>query len=155
MCPEGWIPYNDTCYQFNMGVSQKLSWAEAKEACNAIGDFASLVKINSQSEQDFVNKRIQLTTSLNVWIGLNDIKNENVFRWSADHSELDSTAYKIWANGKPSENMDDRDCVAILSLRKDGAWSVQNCTEKRNYICMRHRGKYFFITTIILVETER
>jgi hypothetical protein len=33
-----------------MGVSQKLSWAEAKEACNAIGDFASLVKINSQSE---------------------------------------------------------------------------------------------------------
>ncbi len=143
MCPEGWIPYNDTCFQFNFDISQKLTWADAAAACNAIGNFASLVKISSQSEQDFLNKQIQLTSSADTWIGLNDIRNENVFRWSADNSVLDNMRYQIWANGKPSENKDNRDCVMILSVRNDGAWSVRNCSEKQNFVCMRHRGKHF------------
>ncbi|CAB4014245.1 Hypothetical predicted protein, partial [Paramuricea clavata] len=145
MCPEGWIAYNDSCYQFNMDISQKMTWAEAEAACNAIGNFASLVKINSQSEQDFVNQRIQSISGTDAWIGLNDINKENVFRWTADKSpsSLDNTKYQIWANGKPSENNDDRDCVMILSVRKDGAWSVKNCSQKQNYVCMRHRDLPF------------
>ena len=144
MCPEGWIAYNDSCYQFNMDISQKTTWAEAEAACNAIGNFASLVKINSQSEQDFVNQRIQSISGTDAWIGLNDINKENVFKWTADKSStsLDNTNYQIWANGIPSENNDGRDCAMILSVRKDGAWSVQNCSQKQNYVCMRHRGKH-------------
>ena len=141
-CPEGWIAYNDTCYQFNVDSSQKMTWSDAEAACNAIGNFASLVKINSQSEQDFINTRIQSLSSGDVWIGLNDIKNEDVFQWTADKSLLDNTKYQIWSNGKPSENKENRDCVMIQSVRKDGAWSVQNCSQKQNYVCMRHRGEY-------------
>ena len=141
MCPEGWIPYNDTCYQFNMRPSQKMTWTEAEAACNAIGNFASLVQINSQSEQEFVSKRIQLISSEDVWIGLNDLKNENVFRWTATNAELDGTKYTIWTNGKPIENGDNRDCVMMLGVRKDGAWSVKDCALKQNFVCMRHRGK--------------
>lgn len=138
VCPEGWIAYNDTCYQFNMNANQKMTWLDAKAACKAIGDFSTLVTINSQDEQDFINQRIQKLYGIDSWIGLNDDKNEGVFRWSADES---LTEYQIWANGKPSENRDNLDCVMILSVRKDGAWSVQNCSQKQNYICMRHRGK--------------
>ncbi len=119
-----------------------MTWSDAEAACNAIGNFASLVKINSQSEQDFINTRIQSLSSGDVWIGLNDIKKENVFQWTADKSLLDNTKYQIWSNGKPSENKENRDCVMIQSVRKDGAWSVQNCSQKQNYVCMRHRGEY-------------
>ncbi|XP_028395191.1 uncharacterized protein LOC114519267 isoform X2 [Dendronephthya gigantea] len=143
MCPEGWIPYNDTCYQFNMRPSQKMTWTEAEAACNAIGNFASLVQINSQNEQDFISKRLQLVSSEDVWIGLNDLKNENVFRWTATNAELDSIRFASWANGKPIENAENRDCVVMLGIRKDGAWSVQDCALKRNFICMRHRDLPF------------
>ena len=75
-----------------------------------------------------------------AWIGLNDIKKENVFQWSADNSRLDKSKYQIWVNGNPSENQDNRDCVMMQSVRKDGAWSVQNCSLTYNFVCMRHRG---------------
>ena len=154
MCPEGWIPYNDTCYQFNMRSSQKMTWTEAEAACNAIGNFASLVQINSQSEQDFVSQRIQSLSSDDVWIGLNDLDRENVFVWTAKNSKLGNTGYRIWANGNPSENRENRDCVMILGERKDGAWSVKNCTLKRNFVCMRHRGKAFFTLQLIREDLE-
>ena len=140
MCPEGWIPFNDTCYQFNIETSQKMTWSEAEAACNAVGNFASLVQITSQREQDFITKQIQLRATTEVWIGLNDIQNENVFRWTAGKSDFLNSKYQIWANGNPTENRDDHDCVVILGVRIDGAWSVQNCSLKRNFVCMRHRG---------------
>ncbi|XP_028395588.1 macrophage mannose receptor 1-like [Dendronephthya gigantea] len=139
ICPEGWIPYNDTCYQFNMRPSQKMTWTEAEAACNAIGNFASLVQINSQNEQDFVSKRIKSISNEDAWIGLSDLGHENVFLWTATNSELESTGYKIWANGNPTENAENRDCVMILGARNDGAWAVKNCTLKRNFVCMRNR----------------
>ena len=149
-CPEGWIAYNDICYQFNLDASQKMTWPNAEAACNAIGNFASLAKINSQREQDLINKRIQTIANGGVWIGLNDIKKENVFRWSADDSQLGkSKSYQIWVNGKyPSENQENRDCVMMQSVRKDGAWTVQNCSQAQNFVCMRHRGNYFETTRI-------
>ena len=121
-----------------MEPAQKMTWSAARSACNSVGGFSTLVTINSQSEQDFINQRIQTLYRVDSWIGLNDNKNEGVFRWSADNT---LSEYQIWANGKPSENRDNLDCVKILSLRKDGAWAVQNCSQKQNYICMRHRGK--------------
>lgn len=143
MCPDGWIAYNDTCYQFNTGLSQKLTWSEAEAACSGVGIFSSLVKINSQSEQDFVNRRIQLLSSGDAWIGLNDVGKEGVFKWTADNSVLYSNNYQIWAAGNPIGNNENRDCVVLQSVRKDGAWSVQNCSQPQNYVCMRHRGEYF------------
>lgn len=140
MCPEGWIPYNDSCYQFNMGSSQKMNWGQAAAACTGVGRLTSLVKITSKSEQDFITRQIQLGSSVEVWIGLNDISHENIFKWTVDSSVLVKTNYQLWANGKPSENKDSKDCVMILGVRKDGAWSVQDCSLKRNFICMRHRG---------------
>ena len=121
-----------------MNPTQKMTWSDAKAACNAIGDFSTLLTISSQSEQNFINQRIQTLYGADSWIGLNDNKNEGVFRWSADNT---LSEYQIWANGKPSENRNNLNCVKILSVRKDGAWSVQNCSQKENYICMRHRGK--------------
>ena len=125
-----------------MDSSQTKTWSEAELACNSIGDFSSLVKISSQSEQNFINQRIQTVYVKDTWIGLSDAKKESVFQWSADNSILHGNEYQIWANGKPTENKDNIDCVMILSVRRDGAWSVQNCSHKQNYICMRNRGKY-------------
>jgi hypothetical protein len=152
-CPEGWIPYNDTCYQFNMGPSQKMTWTEAEAACKSISDFASLVKITGQNEQDFITRRIQdFSSNADAWIGLSDLKNEGVFKWSDDGFDLTNTDYQLWANGKPSENKENSDCVMILWVRQDGAWTVQDCSLKQNFICTRNRGKHEILNFFNLDE---
>ena len=144
MCPENWVSYNDSCYQFNLGSSQQLSWSAAKNACSATGGSSSLVTIKSKEEQDFITKQVQAFTKSEVWIGLSDIGSETTFKWD-DGSSLTDTKFSMWANVKPTENKEDKDCVLMIGSRIDGAWSVQSCTLKRNFICIRHRGQCFIL----------
>ena len=139
MCPENWIPYNDSCYQFNFGPTQLMTWRAAKNACNSTGGFSSLLTIKSKDEQDFIKKQISSSSPSEVWIGLSDIDTEAIFKWT-DGSFLSDTKFLIWANGNPTENNEDNDCVLMLGVRTDGAWSVQSCSLRRNFICKRNRG---------------
>ena len=130
-----------------MEPSQKMTWSEAFAACKSVTNFASLIKIPSQKEQVFISKQIHHSSSnKNVWIGLSDIKNETIFRWSSDKNNLSTNDYQLWANGKPSENKESSDCVMMLGVRQDGAWTVQNCSLKQNFICSRNRGNLPYIS---------
>ncbi len=135
-CPDDWILYGDNCYQFNLALSQLKNWTAAKQACESIGDFSSLVSIQNEDENAFLIKQMSSAEVQSpVWIGLNDRRSENVLKWS-DSSKVD---YLNWIQKNP-RNLPHKDCTVLMAMRKDAAWTMELCSETRRYICKRKKG---------------
>lgn len=137
-CPDDWTLFGDNCYQFNLGESQLKTWTAANLACESIGNFSYLVSIQNKSENAFLTKEVKSIAMSPVWIGLNDRKSENVFKWS-DGSKVE---YVNWVNGD-ARNKAWKDCTALMGMITDGAWVTEQCSERRRYICKRKKGLLF------------
>ncbi|XP_044179085.1 uncharacterized protein LOC114946811 isoform X1 [Acropora millepora] len=128
-CPPGWILWNSMCYYFsNDSLSSKMSWQDAVQACRRIrgGD---LVSIHSASENTFIKSKISRRSSLNFWIGLNDLGLESSFKWS-DGSPVQYTNY---AFREPNDFFKQEDCVEMH--RFSGTWNDNHCSRRSPYIC--------------------
>ncbi|XP_067281136.1 CD209 antigen-like protein E [Pseudorasbora parva] len=68
---DGWIAHGKL-YLFS---SDKLNWWRSRDVCVSKG--ADLVTITSQSEQDFLVSKMNVTH----WIGLNDLDTEGHWVW--------------------------------------------------------------------------
>ncbi|XP_015776212.1 PREDICTED: uncharacterized protein LOC107354273 [Acropora digitifera] len=129
ICPPGWILWNSMCYYFsNDSLSSKMSWKDAVQACRRIrgGD---LVSIHSASENTFIKSNISRRSSLNFWIGLNDLGLESSFKWS-DGSPVQYTNY---AFREPNDFFKQEDCVEMH--RFSGTWNDNHCSRRSPYIC--------------------
>ena len=66
-CPEGWVKYGDSCFQFN---TLKHTWVEAEETCRTTPG-AHLASCLTNEETEFLSTKSGWTTD--TWIGLNDL----------------------------------------------------------------------------------
>lgn len=153
MCPAGWLTFEDDCYQFNTANSQRKSWTAAKMACESFGDFSYLATIKTKEQQDFI-EQILPRDRAEVWIGLSDTEQENVFKWS-DKTYLRHNNYSNWLNKKRQNgNIEFKNCVLLLG-QSNFAWTVGPCLRSRRYICQRKRGKRSYASGVTRKKTRK
>ena len=117
--------FNDHTYQ---RFSDKCSWTEAKEKCEAIG--GHLATITSPAEQEFLE---QLNEDENVcWIGLHRGEGDAFF-WVTG----ENVSYTYWGSGEPnnsrSEDFPGEDAVAMGPKWND--CHGNNIANLEGYIC--------------------
>ncbi|KAM4555707.1 uncharacterized protein PAE49_014685 [Odontesthes bonariensis] len=123
-CQTGWSKFDTGCYFLS---AAKKNWTESREDCIAAG--ADLVIIDSQDEQEFVNKLLDVNQ--NVWIGLTDSLNEGTWMW-VDGSPVTTTH---WEPGQPNSFSGDQDCGEFLQSSQEGKWNDDGCFSKQSWIC--------------------
>ena len=88
----------------------KTTWPEASASCRKLG--AELVKIESQGETEFLNSTFDIPSLKKIWIGLNDIDEEGVWKWS-DGTSLPN--YTNWGANEPNNHQDSQHCVLVMT----------------------------------------
>ncbi|MEZ4365368.1 MAG: lectin-like protein [Kofleriaceae bacterium] len=78
---------------------------------------------------EFVKDQIGETE---VWIGLTDVAEEGVFRWS--NGAL--VSFQRW-NTVPPDNEESRDCVTLGKQSAGGVWGVDSCSNVLLGVCQR------------------
>lgn len=129
-CPEGHVEFKHHCYlpSFKDGkdFTSPLNWTDAQDFCTKLNIpdmIYDLVSLQDKNEYDFVlsydwselYKTYKETFA--IWIGLNDIDEEDDWRWS-DNSPL---KYPIasnlpWIKNEPNNHNDNEDCVRTKGL---------------------------------------
>ncbi|CAG2103000.1 unnamed protein product [Medioppia subpectinata] len=131
VCGDGWDLFhhkNDNiCYKYcpdGLGDYHTVATA-CKGELNS-----SLPIINSQAEQEFLNKLIVKYKMIeNVWLDAT-IKGKHIV-WT-DNSR---TNYENWLSGRP---VNDSNCVEMLSEQVNmGKWEDMSCAKKNAYLCKR------------------
>ncbi|XP_067107531.1 macrophage mannose receptor 1 [Osmerus mordax] len=126
-CPNYWVPYAGHCYFLER---TKKMWREALTACHKEG--GDLASIHNIEEQSFIISQSGYLASDELWIGLNDQQNHNLFEWS-DRSHV---TFAQWQMGEPSHDTNfQEDCVLIRG--KDGKWADIMCEKTHGYICKK------------------
>ena len=108
----------------------KLSWSDAKAACQAEGK--QLASVHSASE----NALLRTAAAGNeVWIGGTDAASEGTWKWSSTGTPL---SYTSWYSGEPNNNGNE-DCLAFNYLVNygPGKWNDGPCSFKLKYVCER------------------
>ncbi|XP_066514867.1 macrophage mannose receptor 1 isoform X2 [Hoplias malabaricus] len=138
-CAPEWTSFRGKCYKF-VGKGSEKNWHDARDYCISQG--GNLVSIRSEAEQAFLTT-MMLSASDDMWIGLNDVNWEMRFLWT----DGKGVVFTNWAKGHPVSVPDGRrafgsdfDCVIIVKEPNHitGMWKVEDCSEKRGFICKRN-----------------
>ncbi|XP_008057679.1 C-type lectin domain family 17, member A [Carlito syrichta] len=121
-CPEGWLPFECTCYYFSPSTR---SWDEAREFCQ--DNFSHLVIVSSFAEQNFLAKAHD--SPWMYWLGLSDRDQEGDWRW-LDGSPV---TLSFWEPEEPN-NINNEDCA---SMNRGGTWNDLSCFKTAHWICER------------------
>lgn len=126
----------DTDYVANPDTGQRywiydfaVSWTTGRDRCE--DDGAHLVVIDDETE----NAYVRLLGLGNLWIGLNDRVDEDMFVWVTG-AEL---SYENWSDDEPN-NSGGEDCVEMQS---DGEWNDEACDDVfryRRFVCECETG---------------
>ena len=128
-CPSPWISLSTGCYRF---LEERMTWHEAKTACNNIS--GNLVDVETEEEQvllvaEIKKKRLHLPSYM--WISLNDIDAEGVWRWK----ESAKATFLSWGRNQPNSYGGEQDCAAMDFSANDGKWNDFWCN-KSSYSSM-------------------
>ncbi|XP_068761939.1 perlucin-like protein [Montipora capricornis] len=132
-CPEGWVLFDDFCYNARDTVK---TWQEARDYCSEMN--ADLVKITSQQENDFVLAlaRRDAPDVEQVWIGLLWHARGANFWWS----DLSVPVYKNWAPNEPNGNANEPCGMMFTGKKTDqrpqtasGYWNDLKCSRDQAY----------------------
>nr|XP_038035456.1 C-type lectin domain family 4 member D-like isoform X2 [Anas platyrhynchos] len=131
-CPEGWRPFQESCYFFS---DNQMPWDESQQNCSGMG--SQLVVINTEAEQAFINKEIGRQVKYqqkrhDFYIGLR-AQEVGQWRW-ADQTPYNKSA-AFWRSGEPSNDSNEL-CVVIH--HKAGNlqnWNDVPCTTRSSRIC--------------------
>ena len=109
----------------------KKNWTDARNFCRKLG--GDLVSIHSEVENEKIRNIRQLYSStMDIWIGLNDIKDEKNFTWS-DGTKYE---YKNWKANEPNNYGTGEDCGMIYyKSAYSGKWNDNECKKKLHFIC--------------------
>ncbi|XP_048251546.1 CD209 antigen-like protein E [Haliotis rufescens] len=105
-------------------------WHDALRACQSEG--ASLVKMDSSKKQKLVDRKFPHFGRVYMWIGLNDVFQNDTFYWT-DGERL--TNIEAWIPGEPSlvAGGMDEDCVESRHGHK--YMNDIPCHLLRSYLC--------------------
>uniref|UniRef100_A0A1I8HVV4 C-type lectin domain-containing protein n=1 Tax=Macrostomum lignano TaxID=282301 RepID=A0A1I8HVV4_9PLAT len=127
-CGDGWKYFNESCYLIS---SQLLTWHQSLKTCREHG--GDLVSIHSFEENDFLTGLISKLhiTSAAYWIGLNELGQNEGYRWS------DGSGVNLlhWNDGEPNNWGGAEHCGSIIS--NSGLWNDDQCGIVLRYICKR------------------
>ncbi|XP_053119453.1 macrophage mannose receptor 1 isoform X2 [Hemicordylus capensis] len=131
-CPESWLMFENKCYKFfGLKEEEQKSWGDARTVCVRLK--GNLATISNERTQAFLTSHLY-NFQTDVWIGLNDINQEQMYLWTDGRGVF----YTNWAKGFPSTYDSDReDCVVMRSrpLREAGTWRHFHCSTKKGFIC--------------------
>ncbi|XP_042869527.1 macrophage mannose receptor 1-like isoform X1 [Penaeus japonicus] len=127
---DNYLNYSGSCYKI---VSTPTSWQDAEDAC--VSEGAHLASVQHVSEQSFLWVFAVDSSTQDMWIGLNNLKDKEQFRWSDDWP----TIYTNWAKNEPNSSYTDHNCVR-LSATQEGSWFSELCSEKKPYVCKHKDG---------------
>ncbi len=120
-------PSTGHCY---MLFSSAACWEDARRSCEALGDGAKLVTIQSAEENGVV---ADLVDAERVWLGASDQGRERDWKWVTGES-LAST-YSYWEGSGP-DGGEGADCVEMLGAAL-ARWNDADCDAERSYVCER------------------
>ena len=110
-----------------------MTWYEAKTACNNIS--GHLVDVETEEEQGLLVAEIKKSRLLQhsnrfkyMWIGLNDLDGEGVWRWS----DSAKATFSSWGRGQPNSSGGEQDCATLDFSSLDGKWNDFWCN-RSNY----------------------
>ncbi|XP_068556982.1 C-type lectin domain family 4 member D-like isoform X3 [Anas acuta] len=129
-CPEGWRPFQESCYYFS---DNQMPWDKSQQNCSGMG--SQLVVINTKAEQDFLYKEIQMKyqqKGKDFYIGLRAQK-VGQWRWADQTPYNESAAF--WRSGEPSNDPNEL-CVVIHHKTENlQNWNDVPCTTHSSRIC--------------------
>jgi hypothetical protein len=105
-----------------------MSWEEASAFCASRG--RTLASIESEQQSRALYRRTQKLRKTRWWIGFNDRRLEDDFRWSDGSTVL----FAWWGKGEPDNYVCNQDCVAIVD-GKEGRWHDNHCAQRFPFIC--------------------
>ncbi|XP_051871858.1 macrophage mannose receptor 1 isoform X2 [Pristis pectinata] len=126
-CPNGWLKYAGYCYILHR---DRKTWQQSLRACRK--EEGDLVSIHNIEEQSFIITQFGISSTNEVWLGLNDLKLSMLFAWS-DDSPVTFTA---WSYQEPS-HLSNRDEDCVMMNTTSGYWADQLCEMEYAYICKR------------------
>ena len=118
-------------YDYIAGPTTGLFYLNAEEYCQ-LNYYSSLATIKNSYENEIVRRIADQAFGggIIIWIGLNDINNEGIFKW-ADSSNI--TNYTNWNSGEPNNYNDNEDCVEMNGY---GYWNDYPCSSLgRQFVC--------------------
>ncbi|XP_052261240.1 perlucin-like isoform X2 [Dreissena polymorpha] len=134
-CPDGWVYFRQSCYQF--ADEMKFSLTEATHHCSS--RHAHLAKVESKAEdlflQDFAGRLYKHvpdhTFANSFWLGGTDSNIEGIWTWYSDDSDL---IYTSWPQGHPGPTGDHQDCL-ILFAPNNYQWYDFECEILAHPLC--------------------
>ncbi|CAH1796584.1 unnamed protein product [Owenia fusiformis] len=130
-CRDGYTAYGNNCYK--VVVRPRVPWTDAQSACrNDEGDLATL---NSEAENDFALGLIKSYHGGRVpftWIGLSELRFENLYEWSDGQPVL----FTKWNPGEPNDANKQEKCVHMYA---NSRWNDRKCESKLQYMCMTQK----------------
>ncbi|KAK3764588.1 hypothetical protein RRG08_000380 [Elysia crispata] len=129
-CSSGWLqsPTSYSCIKF---YHEKKSWGDARNTCQAVN--GNLIINLDDKKENLIAAQRKRHTDEEFWIGLNDRKNEDHFKW-LDGTQMISKTY--WDDDQPDDEHDNEDCVVLRNAKSSIAkWNDLTCSKHRKFIC--------------------
>ncbi|XP_060586405.1 uncharacterized protein LOC132742102, partial [Ruditapes philippinarum] len=133
VCPPGWLQNQDRCYDPNVVDTAKKTWFDAKTYCESIG--ATLLIINNQKEQSFINITMNSLKVDRAWLGFSDMNQSNVLQWLDGRSAKNASFYNLWDRNFPKPVAKRFDCGLIVKGLMDSRWSNVYCFKPTAFFC--------------------
>nr|XP_058962189.1 perlucin-like protein [Pocillopora verrucosa] len=122
-CPNGWVPFVDSCYL--VIDIPTLKWSDARRTCQNLGGDLAIVKAFVENKFIFeLMKRQRTVTYLGVWLGLHRAADDK-FYW-VDGTPAEAWEYSAWANDDP-HSVTEKCAHMYGNGNKQGKWSDIVC----------------------------
>uniref|UniRef100_A0A670J5X8 C-type lectin-like n=1 Tax=Podarcis muralis TaxID=64176 RepID=A0A670J5X8_PODMU len=139
-CPRDWMQNQGNCYAY---FDFKMSWEDAEIECQSYGRGTHLASILTEKEAALVAKHIATyqKNPSNVWIGLQDPRQNGRWRWPDGSVYKFDEGYKSWYPTTPDDWAPYEHCVELLyfpeTVYSFVKWNDRNCNQLNSYICKK------------------
>lgn len=101
-------------YKYDL-FDNSVDWQTAKKICELKG--GQLTDISTETEQEVIGALAQKGSKSAYWIGLTDVENEGIWKWSKGTN----ASYKNWADKEPNNTLGIEGYVALN--KGTGKWN--------------------------------
>ncbi|CAB4014988.1 macrophage mannose receptor 1-like, partial [Paramuricea clavata] len=169
-CPNGWIAFGMSCYEFTTGGS---SWNDARSRCQSLG--GDLATISTPVEQALITGQIKTTS----WIGLVGTQRRysrfisrrpyirRLYQRRRFHTITPTTAIKfnfVWQNHSPARYTNWRALttysyrgarICVCALGSSGSWAKYPCTSNPSSICEKEKDETRAAVNTTIVDVPK